>query len=251
MIVRCTSLVPPAIDAAFDHSHWRCQKPAPGLSSAPHHSGAAAPTTSSARADSAWVMSVHASLVTLDSGPGSMPFGEPRQRAPVVQAQHPQLDERLREPVGDLDVVEHAALGGELPQLVEVHLVDDLLLERERGAALVRERRVRDRPSVVQPADEMVVGHEHLVEEHLVELGVAGDLHERPHLDAGRLHVDDEVRDALVLRRVGIGAREADPPPRELRVRRPHLLPREQPAVVDRARRASAATRGRSRRRAR
>ena len=30
-------------------------------------------------------------------------------------------------------------------------------------------------------------------EEHLVELGVAGDLHERAHLDAGRVHVDDEV----------------------------------------------------------
>ena len=86
-------------------------------------------------------------------------------------------------------------------------------------------------------ADEMVVGHEHVVEEHLVELRVAGDLHERTHLDAGRLHVDDEVRDALVLRRVGIGAGEADAPPRELRVAGPHLLAREQPAVVDARRR--------------
>ena len=178
-------------------------------------------------------MSVHASLVTLDSGPGSMPSSQPRERAPVVQPQHAQLDERLRERVGDLDVVEQPALGRELPELVEVHLVHDLLLERERGAALVRERRVGDRPSVVQRADELIVGHEHLVEEHLVELGVAGDLHERPHLDAGRLHVDDEIRDALVLRRVGVGARQADAPARELRVRRPHLLAREQPAVVD------------------
>ena len=63
-------------------------------------------------------------------------------------------------------------------------------------------------------ADEVVVGHEHLVEEDLVELGVAGDLHERADLDARRLHVDDEVRDAPVLRRVGIGAGEADAPPR-------------------------------------
>src|SRR6185295_3652582 len=74
MIVRCTSEVPPAIDAAFDHSHWRCQKPSPGLSSAPHQSGDAAPTTSSARADSACDMSDHASFVMLDSGPGSLPF---------------------------------------------------------------------------------------------------------------------------------------------------------------------------------
>src|SRR5262245_35648147 len=74
MIVRCTSDVPPAIDAAFDHNHWRCQKPPPGFSCAPHQSGAAAPTTSSARADNACVMSDHASLVTLDSAPGSMPL---------------------------------------------------------------------------------------------------------------------------------------------------------------------------------
>ena len=37
-----------------------------------------------------------------------------------------------------------------------------------------------------------------------------------------------------------IGAREADPPPRELRVGRPHLLARQQPAVVDAHRAASA-----------
>ena len=115
-----------------------------------------------------------------------MPLREPRQRAPVVQPQHAQLHERLRERVGDLDVVEHALCRRELPQLVEVHLVHDLLLEREGGAPLVRQRRVGDRPTVVQRADELVVGHEHLVEEHLVELGVAGDLHQRPHLDARR-----------------------------------------------------------------
>ena len=83
--------------------------------------------------------------------------------------------------------------GRERVQLVEEHLVHDLLLERERGAALVRQRRVRDRPPLVEPTDEMVLGHEHVVEEHLVELGLAGDLHERPDLDARRLHVDDDV----------------------------------------------------------
>ena len=113
----------------------------------------------------------------------------------------------------------------------------DLFLERERGAALVRERRVGDRPAVVQLADELVVGHEHLVEEHLVELGVARDLHERPHLDAGRLHVDDEVGDALVLRRVGVGAGEADPPPR--RTARTTSTP-SGPRAASRRRRASA-----------
>src|SRR5262249_14432444 len=74
MIVFCTSDVPPAIDAAWHHTPCRGRKPPPGLSVAFHHSGAARPAPSSARAESAWVMSVHASLVTLDSGPGSMPF---------------------------------------------------------------------------------------------------------------------------------------------------------------------------------
>src|SRR5579884_4110725 len=86
-------------------------------------------------------------------------------------------------------VAEHVATRRERVQLVEVHLVDDLLLERERGATLVRERRVRDRPSLVEPADEMVLGNEHVLEEHLVELRVAGDLHERSHLDPWRGHV--------------------------------------------------------------
>ena len=49
----------------------------------------------------------------------------------------------------------------------------------------------------------------------------------------GASHVDDEVGDAAVLRRVGVGAGEADPPPGELRVGRPHLLARHEPAAVD------------------
>ena len=108
MIVRWTSQVPPAIDAAFDHSHCRCQKPPPGLSvGAPPQRRGRADHVERRVAESAWVMSVHASFVTLDSGPGLDAVRQARQRPPVVQAQHPQLDERLREPVGDLDVVEH------------------------------------------------------------------------------------------------------------------------------------------------
>ena len=252
MIVRCTSDVPPAIDAAFDHSHCRCQKPPPGLSSAPHHSGAAAPTTSSARGREGLG----------HVGPRELRDARLRARARCPSASRDSVRQLCSRSTRSStnDCASASAIStsssrsrsaASCVELVEVHLVHDLLLERERGAPLVRERRVRDRPAVVQPADEVVVGHEHLVEEHLVELGLAGDLHERPHLDARRLHVDDEVRDAPVLRHVGVGAGEADPPPRELRVRRPHLLPREQPAVVDAHGLRLRATRGRSRRRAR
>ena len=66
-------------------------------------------------------------------------------------------------------------------------------------------------------------------EEHLVEARRAVDLSQRPYLDAGRLHVDDEARDALVLRRVGIGARDDEPPLGVLGSRRPHLLAVEDP----------------------
>ena len=41
-------------------------------------------------------------------------------------------------------------------------------------------------PALVHRADEPVVGDEHVAEEHLVELGLAGDLAQRPHLDARR-----------------------------------------------------------------
>ena len=62
----------------------------------------------------------------------------------------------------------------------------------------------RSLPSVaratVQPefgvADDVLVGDEHVVEEHLVEFRAAGDLAQRPHLDLGCLHVDDHRRDA-------------------------------------------------------
>ena len=43
-----------------------------------------------------------------------------------------------------------------------------------------------------------VAGHGDVGEEHLVELGVAGHLAQRPHLDAGSAHVEQEERDAPV-----------------------------------------------------
>ena len=104
-------------------------------------------------------------------------------------------------------------------------------------AALVGERRVRDPPALVLRPDDAVLGDEHVGEEDLVELGLVGDLAQRPDLDARRAHVDDEVGDALLLRRVGIGAGETHAPVGELRVARPHLLAVEHPTAVD-ARRA-------------
>ena len=49
----------------------------------------------------------------------------------------------------------------------------------------------------------------------------------------GRLHVDHEARDAVVLRPLGVGARQADAPVGLLGHRRPHLLAVQQPAAFD------------------
>ena len=47
-------------------------------------------------------------------------------------------------------------------------------------------------------------------EEHLGEVGGAAQVPQRAHLDARRVHVDDEQADALVLRRVRVGAHVAE-----------------------------------------
>ena len=67
-------------------------------------------------------------------------------------------------------------------------------------------------------------GHLDAGEEDLVELRLAGDLAQRPHLDAGRLHVDDQVREPGVALRGRIAAGDEDAPVGDVRVRRPHLL---------------------------
>jgi hypothetical protein len=75
-------------------------------------------------------------------------------------------------------------------------------------AAFVHQRRHRDVPPVADGAEPVGVGNAGVGEVHLVELGLAGQLPQRPRLDAGAVHVDDEVREALVLGHVGVGAGE-------------------------------------------
>ena len=111
------------------------------------------------------------------------------------------------------------------PHVVERDALQDLLLEREARTALVGERRHRDLPAAVDRADDVRRRDGDVLEEHLAELGRARDLRERPDGDAGALHVEDEVGEPLVLRRLWIGARQQDGPLRELRVARPDLLP--------------------------
>src|SRR5205823_5982168 len=64
--------------------------------------------------------------------------------------------------------------------------------------------------------------------------GFVGDLPQRPHLDTRRAHVDDEIRDATLLRCLEVGAGETDAPVRELGIARPYLLAVHHPAALDR-----------------
>ena len=66
----------------------------------------------------------------------------------------------------------------------------------------------------------------------LVELGVAGHLAQRPDLDAGGVHVDHEVGEALVLLGLGIGAGEDHAEAGGVGQGRPDLLAVEDPLVA-------------------
>ena len=59
-------------------------------------------------------------------------------------------------------------------------------------------------------AEEVLGRDAHVVEEDLVELVAARHVHEGAHGEAGGVHRDHEVGDALVLRDVGVGAGEAE-----------------------------------------
>jgi hypothetical protein len=87
----------------------------------------------------------------------------------------------------------------------------------------------------VQGADEVLARHSHVVEEHFVEVAEVGiaEFGEGPAFDAGRRRVDDQRRDALVLRCIGIRAHEAEAPVGVMRARCPHLLPVDDELVAD------------------
>src|SRR5581483_3357039 len=95
---------------------------------------------------------------------------------------------------------------------------------RRDARALEVERRRADVPAAVLLADEVLLRHAHVVEEDLVEVVVVRHVDERTDGDAWGLHIDDEVTNALVLRRVGVRAREQDHVLGDVRAGGPDLL---------------------------
>src|SRR5680860_1311536 len=96
-------------------------------------------------------------------------------------------------------------------------------LTRERDA-LIAERDLGESPPVVFVTHEVLGGNADVGEEHLVEVGATVHLADGPDIDARGLHVDDEVGDAAVRLRVGVGARQQDAVAGDVGERRPDLL---------------------------
>ena len=92
------------------------------------------------------------------------------------------------------------------------------------GGALEAERRVRDLPAVADRPDPHVVADAHVGEEDLVERRRPAHLPDRPDLDAGRVHRDQEHRQAGLLGDVRIGPGEQQAVVGEPGAGRPHLL---------------------------
>src|SRR5215207_4634723 len=135
----------------------------------------------------------------------------------------------------DLDRGELLAEAGRLDQR---HLADALdpgelldaaeALLRDPDAgdadALVAEQELGVVPALVLLPDEVLGRHAHVVEEDLVDLLAAVDGLDRADRDAGRLHVDEEEGDALLLLRRHVGAGQDEDPVGVLPERRPGLL---------------------------
>jgi hypothetical protein len=98
--------------------------------------------------------------------------------------------------------------------------------------AFVHQRRLGDPPSVADVPETVAVRDAHVGQEHLVEFGLAGRLTQRPHLQTGCRHVDQEIGHALVLGHVRIRTRDQDAALRLVRHRRPDLLAVDDPVVA-------------------
>ena len=131
-------------------------------------------------------------------GPG---HARRRHAAHRVPPHELQPDPRVDEPLAHDRIVDRRrARARASNDVVELALEADLLRER-RHAALEAEQRPSRRasPSPTSPTTRSALGAR-VVEEHLVELAAAGDLHDRAHLDARLVHRHEQEREALVPR---------------------------------------------------
>ena len=97
-------------------------------------------------------------------------------------------------------------------------------MTRAAGDTFIHQCRNGDLPALIQFADQIFSRHPHVVVEDFVEIGIAGDLYERTNGNTGRLHIDQQIRDAAMLRCIGISAHQQHLHVGALRETRPHFL---------------------------
>ena len=254
-MLRCTSPVPPPMVSAWEYRYplyqlrsWRSDSGVSGLSAHAVGPGVAEHARSPAETVAAGHQApgsdqvprrahhVLAVLVGQDLAHAGLRAG---LLALQAGGQRPEPDE-----------LQHRVLGVEMGQA----LASDGIGDRARGAygveqverrrsrapqhaargerdALVAERHLGQPPAVVDVADEVRRGDPHVGEEHLVEAGYPGHGRDRPDLDAREIHRADQVRDALVLGHIGIGAGDQNAEAGELGATRPDLLTVDHPFV--------------------
>ena len=88
---------------------------------------------------------------------------------------------------------------------------------------------------IAPPIENLGLGNADVGEVDLVELGLAGHLAQRTHLDSRRLHVDDEGGQTGVLHSLGIGPDNEETEAGQVRESRPDFLTVDDPllAVLD------------------
>src|SRR5689334_22712795 len=83
------------------------------------------------------------------------------------------------------------------------------------SAPLEHQGRDRDLPALVQRPNQVFLGYGYIFEEHLVEVTVAIEQYQRPHCDPRCFHIDEEIADAVMLRRLRIRAHQQKTPIRK------------------------------------
>src|SRR6266550_2996066 len=229
------SVVPPSIELARERRKDCGHTPPSIAHSEPFQSCEYGPSISIASSCRRWCVSTHAIFPVEASGPGISP------RRSLVIARAPVY---LRHSVSIQSCASFWRITGSF--VTTRPLFSILFASSSRPSSAIRRRICSPQPrvsrsyiKVVSPtAQPLRLVHADVVEEDLVELGLAGDLPEGLHRDARELHVEEEIGDALVLGHVRVGAGEQHHVVGDVGERGPHLLPVDHPvlAVLDRAR---------------
>ena len=154
-----------------------------------------------------------------------------RQRSQPVDPQQLDLGVVPAQPIAD-DRIGECAVGRGLLDQQLVLLLETAVTGRRRLAALERQRRVGDLPTVVDASDHVVLRAARIGEEHLAELRSAVGLGDAANLDTGLAHGHEEVRDALVLGGIRIGTGQQEAVVGVVPTRGPHLLTVDHPLVT-------------------